>query len=149
MPVCVKLVITGGPLKGRTFRFLSRTFCTVGRDPDCLVSLKSDPPDTTLSRRHCLFDIDPPEALVFDLGSRNGTFVNGARFGGRDRTTGLVPKGVPMEVELHDGDTVRVGETCFRVAVEAGLSEADDLPVVLAELMEAEGAESGSELVGV
>src|SRR5437868_7055990 len=101
----VKLVVTRGPLAGREFLFTGRTFCTLGRGPGCLLRLGTD---LAVSRRHCLLDIEPPHVSVFDLGSRNGTFVNGSRLGGRDRATGLVPPGAALELPLQDGDTVGV-----------------------------------------
>jgi eukaryotic-like serine/threonine-protein kinase len=141
MATGVKLVVTRGPLTGREFVFAGRTFCTVGRDPGCLLSLKTDPPDPTVSRRHCLLDIDPPCVSVFDLGSRNGTFVNGARLGGRDRVCGLVPPRAPLEVRLQDGDTFRVGETCFRVVIEPAVpAEEDEAGLPWAEAVEPDAA---------
>jgi pSer/pThr/pTyr-binding forkhead associated (FHA) protein len=145
MATGVKLVVTCGPLKGREFVFANRTFCTVGRDPGCLLRLKTDPPDPTVSRRHCLLDIDPPYVSVFDLGSRNGTFVNGARLGGRDRATGLVPPGIPLEAEVKDGDVVRVGETGFRVVIEqVFLAEEDGDGLPWAEAVEPDLAAVGT-----
>src|SRR5262245_47331350 len=140
MATGVKLLVTRGPLTGRTFVFTDRTFCTVGRDSGCLLCLKTDPPDRSVSRRHCLFDVDPPDIRVPDLGSRNGTFVNGARIGGRDLTTGLVTPGVPLEVTLRDGDTVGIGATCFEVAV-AEVPAAEE--PLWAEVVEPEAALAG------
>ena len=61
-----------------------------------------------------------------------------------------VPPDVPLEAELHDGDTVRVGATGFRVAVKAAPTERDEpeLPVALAEWVPSEDVSSGPALVG-
>ncbi|MGI4976228.1 MAG: PP2C family protein-serine/threonine phosphatase [Janthinobacterium lividum] len=48
-----------------------------------------------VSRQHCRFELSGDQAAVVDLGSTNGTFVDGARIGGR--------------VALQHGATVRVG----------------------------------------
>ena len=117
MATCVRLVGTGGSLSGREFVFTGRTLCIMGRDPECRLCLRGEPPDRTVSRRHCLLDIDPPHVWVFDLGSRNGTFVNGEKLGGRDRATDLVPPGVPLEAQLRDGDELSIGQSRFRVAI--------------------------------
>ena len=54
----------------------------------------------TVSRRHARISISGGEALLEDLGSKNGTFVRGERV--------LVP------VRLNDGDEVRTGSVVFR-----------------------------------
>ena len=49
--------------------------------------LPNGPGYADVSRHHCLLHIDPPAVWVRDLGSRNGTRVNGTQIGhptGRD-----------------------------------------------------------------
>ena len=69
---------------------------TIGRLPDCAVSLN----DTNVSRRHA--EIRPVGSgyAAVDLGSTNGTKVNGLRIDG--------------ERMLNDGDIVSVGSTHLR-----------------------------------
>jgi FHA domain-containing protein len=67
----------------------------VGRDPQCEVS-HADP---RLSRRHAEFRVTPDGVVVRDLGSRNGTHVNGV----------LVD-----EVVLAPGDVVQIGDLTIR-----------------------------------
>jgi eukaryotic-like serine/threonine-protein kinase len=114
----VTLTVTTGPMKGRQLTFLDRTFLSVGRAPECMLSLGAGA-DPTVSRRHCVFDIDPPEVFVRDLGSLNGTYVNGLRLEGPEAsgrgTTGTLP-----QVALYHGDVVRVGETCFSLTTSQG-----------------------------
>jgi len=64
---------------------------TVGRLPESTVPLK----DANVSRRHCELRASGSGFVVVDLGSTNGTKVNGARIEG--------------ERMLNDGDVVSVG----------------------------------------
>ena len=57
--------------------------------------------DPRISRRHCRLEFDGALWTVEDLGSRNGTHVDGARVDGRTR--------------LDDGQTLRVGHCVFVV----------------------------------
>lgn len=117
----VTLTVTTGPLKDRQMTYREKGLVVVGRGTECTVSM-SDIADLTVSRRHCLFEIDPPRALVRDLGSLNGTFVNGVCIGGRD-ATGRPRSGMPAQLTLYHGDLVRVGETCFQVTTIQDYSE--------------------------
>jgi DNA segregation ATPase FtsK/SpoIIIE, S-DNA-T family len=65
---------------------------TIGRGEDATVSID----DESISRSHCQLRLGPDESLVVkDLGSTNGTFVNGDRI---KQTHSLVP-----------GDALQVG----------------------------------------
>jgi hypothetical protein len=68
----------------------------VGRDPACDVS---EDGDSLLSRRHTEFVAGPDGVLVRDLGSRNGTFVNGVRI---------------AEGPIRAGDVVHIGHLRVR-----------------------------------
>lgn len=57
--------------------------------------------DTAASRRHACVHVDAGELWIEDLGSTNGTHVNGHRIGGK--------------VLLNRGDVVMVGQTTLRV----------------------------------
>ena len=119
MPGKVALRVTAGPLSGRSYEFSAHDTFLFGRSPDCHAQL--DPSDTTASRHHFLLEVNPPTARLRDLGSLNGTLVNGVRFGGRARHLG--PQEAPptgqAEIDLQNGDMVRVGHTHFEVAIEA------------------------------
>jgi hypothetical protein len=67
----------------------------VGRDPQCEVS-HADP---RLSRRHAEFRVTPDGVVVRDLGSRNGTHVNGV---------------LVEEVVLAPGDVVQIADLTIR-----------------------------------
>src|SRR5215212_3426946 len=68
----------------------------VGRDPECDVS---EDGDTLLSRRHTEFAVGPTGVTVRDLGSRNGTFVNGVK---------------SIESPVHSGDVIQIGHLMVR-----------------------------------
>ena len=64
--------------------------------------------DRFFSRNHCILEIDPPRCFLRDLGSSNGTFVNGKRV---------------SETFLKDGDQIQGGETVLLVEVSADPGE--------------------------
>ena len=68
------LVGVRGPNEGARF-LLDRDLITVGRHPDSDIFLD----DITVSRRHAEFRRDGQRFWVHDVGSLNGTYVNGRR----------------------------------------------------------------------
>lgn len=58
----------------------SGTTVVVGRDPDCDLVLRFE---DGVSRKHCRFTVEGGQVFVEDIGSTNGTFVNGVRLGGK------------------------------------------------------------------
>lgn len=118
MPGKVTLAVTAGPMKGRRFEFTEHDTFLFGRAADCHAELPSG--DTSASRHHFLLEVNPPQARLRDLGSLNGTHVNGVRRGGRP--AGETPEqaaGRELDsVDLGDGDEIRVGATRFAVSVE-------------------------------
>jgi hypothetical protein len=69
---------------------------TIGRDPGADLQIQ----DRFASGIHCRIHSRGNAYLLEDLGSTNGTFINGAR--------------VEDEVELQDLDEVGIGDTAFR-----------------------------------
>lgn len=69
----------------------------IGRGNHCGMQILS--PD--VSRSHCRVHIDDEQVVVYDLESRNGTFVNGQRVEGRR--------------ELQDADILGLGSTLLVV----------------------------------
>jgi pSer/pThr/pTyr-binding forkhead associated (FHA) protein len=115
----VILAATAGRLKGKTFAFRGKSLCVVGRSPGCALRLPAE--DHKASRRHCLLAVDAPLLTLHDLGSRNGTYVNGRAIGRRAPTEPAEP-GQAIDQPgrtLADGDEVRLGSTVFRVHIEA------------------------------
>jgi DNA-binding winged helix-turn-helix (wHTH) protein len=84
---------SSGPrlLSSRGEWFLSEGPNVVGRDRDCAVPIDS----VTVSRRHAQIVVTDGEATVEDLGSKNGTRVNG--------------EPVVEPIALRDGDEIEVG----------------------------------------
>lgn len=71
------LAITDGPNAATIFR-IEKPRVTIGRsDADIVLD------DAETSREHAAVEIRGPNAYVEDLGSTNGTFVDGERIGGR------------------------------------------------------------------
>jgi pSer/pThr/pTyr-binding forkhead associated (FHA) protein len=132
MPSKITLTITQGKLSRKQYVFESRSTCIVGRNDDCNLQI-ADKVDMTISRYHCLLDINPPDIRVRDLGSLNGTFVNGKKIGQRKRqqpAQEAVRLSFP-EYNLQDGDEIKLGDILFKIGVqvEDQLNKIPDLPV--------------------
>jgi pSer/pThr/pTyr-binding forkhead associated (FHA) protein len=83
------------------------------------VRLPSDAEHGSVSRLHCRLDIDPPLVWLRDLGSRNGTYLNGERLGQRDegRSPDEAAAAPSSEDFVIGGDEIRVGNTVFSVEI--------------------------------
>jgi eukaryotic-like serine/threonine-protein kinase len=119
MPGTVSLVVTAGPIRGQRFDFPRHDTFLFGRAPDCHARLAAS--DMSASRHHFLLEANPPLARLRDLGSLNGTHVNGVRRGGRpaQQSPEEAATGDGADVDLRDGDEIRVGATVIRVQVSA------------------------------
>jgi pSer/pThr/pTyr-binding forkhead associated (FHA) protein len=120
MDSTVTLLVTRGPLAGRKFLFDEPTTCLIGRSRDCTITLPLEAEHLDVSRHHCLLEIAPPAVRVRDLGSLNGTYVNGKKIG--QRRAGLAPADMEGShqpaVALIDGDEIQLGEhTAFRLCI--------------------------------
>jgi serine/threonine protein kinase len=120
MPAKVTLTVTQGSLTGQQFVFEERTTGIIGRSRDCHLRLPNDENHLTISRYHCLLDINPPDIRVRDFGSKNGTCVNGQKIGQRqpNQTPEEGAKLNLPEYDLQEGDEIQLGNTVFRVSVE-------------------------------
>jgi CBS domain-containing protein len=125
----ITLTVQNGSLAGRQYAFTGRRLCLVGRAEDCEIRLPGGPEFIDVSRHHCLLEIDPPHLSVRDLGSCNGTRVNGMLVGRADdphQQPG--PRFDPAtSFSLSEGDEVQVGKTVFRVG---GAVPADSPPLL-------------------
>ncbi len=121
MSTRVTLKVIRGPLAGKSFVFEERTTCIVGRAPDCNAYVPTPKGQQTISRHHCLLDINPPDVRIRDFGSMNGTILNGQKIGQREK--GQEPGDVDLsqlrEHDLKDGDKIRMGGTVMRVRIHA------------------------------
>ncbi len=119
----VTLTVSGMIDRDKEYVFAEPRRCVVGRADDCDIQIPPDLLHADVSRHHCAVDIatDPPHVRVRDLGSLNGTWVNGKKIGQRqtDGKTGDPDTGQLMEHELRDGDEIRVGNTTLQVAIQA------------------------------
>ncbi|MFH8376586.1 protein kinase domain-containing protein [Streptomyces cyaneofuscatus] len=119
MTATVTLTLLRGQLDTPVFEFSERATCVLGRADDCSPRLPDDTYHRTVSRHHCLLDINPPEIRIRDFGSRNGTYVNGLKIGQReDGQTAQESATLPFpERDLEDGDEIRIGSTVFRIDI--------------------------------
>src|SRR6476646_7053812 len=111
-------MVLQGPDKGRRFE-LPDALTLVGRD-----SRQLPLTDNTVSRKHC--ELAPGENgdwTLRDMGSSNGSYVNGMRITGR--------------YALKLGDQIRVGRTLMVFGAQPGVTRASGGDVRLA------GEESG------
>jgi pSer/pThr/pTyr-binding forkhead associated (FHA) protein len=92
----ITLVVQGGQLDGRAL-VIHRLPFVIGRTEDCHLRTASP----LISKRHAEILARDGRLLVRDLGSRNGTLVNG------ERVTG--------EAQLLDGSTLEIGPLNFLV----------------------------------
>jgi len=89
----------------------------LGRRQDCQLRI----PTNDVSRQHCALLIQDKKLIARDLGSSNGTFVNGKRI---------------AETDLKPGDRLRVGPVTFVVQIDgkpATIKPEDAAPKSLAE----------------
>jgi pSer/pThr/pTyr-binding forkhead associated (FHA) protein len=90
------LTITAGPHANYSVSFAAGAVL-IGRETDCTLCLYADP---AISRRHAEIAFIGSGWVIRDLGSTNGTSVNGA--GCRSRM-------------LNVGDQVSIGQTVLRI----------------------------------
>lgn len=86
--------------QARTFEIGRQTGWTVGRDPTNSLVLN----DIKVSRRHAVVRWEGDHFVVRDMGSRNGTFVDGERID---------------QMMLDDGNIIRIGDSEFLVRIAA------------------------------
>jgi len=109
----LRLVVTEGPDRGRKVE-LGTDESVIGSHIDCAMVLADD----SVSGRHVAVRVEGEAVIVRDLGSRNGSWVDGARITQR---------------ALAIGDSVRIARTTLRVEPEpeplAARDVRDGIPV--------------------
>jgi pSer/pThr/pTyr-binding forkhead associated (FHA) protein len=99
----VILKVTKGSKVGAKIAVKKEEF-VIGRSPECHLCAGS----TSISRRHCAITRNGTKVTIQDLGSRNGTLVNGQKTEG--------------EVELQSGDEITIGSLGFLVTISTGIA---------------------------
>jgi len=97
----VQLVVVQGKPEGKTIPLAGPKF-KIGRGEGCHLRPNSD----LVSREHAEFELLADSVTVRDLGSRNGTDVNGK------------PLAKEQAHVLKNGDLVKIGALTFAVAIE-------------------------------
>jgi serine/threonine-protein kinase len=108
----VHLRVVEGPDAGRAFTFETRDRFLIGRAPTAHFQITQD---NYFSRHHMMLEVNPPNVMLQDLQSTNGTVVNSA---------GKI-KGA---VNLADGDTIGGGKTRIKLTIEDDAILATELP---------------------
>lgn len=103
----IVLKINSGTLAGRKAWLTNGQSVRVGRTLDADFAVPDDP---KLSGIHFLLRCDESRCVIRDLGSRNGTFVNGKK---------------TDEFQLSNGDLVYAGTTTFHVEIEKELVDSN------------------------
>jgi hypothetical protein len=117
MAAKIRLAVIQGAQQGKEFIFDQHDTFIFGRMEDCHACL---PDDNQVSRHHFLLEANPPDARLRDLGSLNGTYVNGQKYGGREAHETPEQGALRQypQVDLHSGDEIQVGQTVIRLQVE-------------------------------
>jgi pSer/pThr/pTyr-binding forkhead associated (FHA) protein len=92
------IIVASGPRRGMHWS-LPMGATRIGRDPEDGIFLD----DVTVSRHHAEFEVTDEMLVIRDLGSTNGTYVNGSRHD---------------QAELRSGDEVIIGR--FHLVVARG-----------------------------
>lgn len=97
-----ELKVVGGKHAGEVIP-LNRQKFLIGREQDCQLRPNSE----MVSRHHCVFSVDDYSVRLRDLGSTNGTLVNGER--------------IQKDVVLAAGDHVVIGNLEFELVIRPGV----------------------------
>ena len=89
---------------------ITRDMTVVGRREDCDLRI----PLSDVSRKHCRLILNGEAMKIEDLGSSNGTYINGERV---------------QQAELSPGDTLQIGPVVFVVQVDGFPADEDLQPV--------------------
>ena len=95
--IYVRLEILRGAYLGQTLEFTLQRELVIGRDPECDIPFA----DSAVSRRNSRVFLANDVVYIEDLGSQNGTCVNGTR--------------IEMAQALRSGDEIAVGGVSFRL----------------------------------
>jgi len=98
----VTVEVAGGAQSGQRLDFSIQQSAIWGRSREmCDISFD----DRRISKQHCVLEVQNGKLLLTDLGSQNGTYVNGIR--------------IQRSYPVHQGDVIRLGDTTLRVTAVA------------------------------
>lgn len=97
----IKLTVIAGRQQGTEFTFADSDTFLVGRSRHAHFRIK----DKYLSSIHFMMEWKPPRCRLIDLGSHNGTFVNGTK---------------TFTADLQAGDLIKAGHTTLQVGMDEG-----------------------------
>jgi pSer/pThr/pTyr-binding forkhead associated (FHA) protein len=95
-PLQGRLLRMNGPLQARVIE-LPSPVCVLGRDPNSSVHLEEE----SVSKQHARLTSENGRFAIEDLGSSNGTFVNGRR--------------IHTVTEIRPGDLIRLGAVILKL----------------------------------
>ncbi len=101
-----QLIMRAGPNPGKAYS-LSKGEVVIGRDVNADIAINT----AEVSRRHARLHLDAGVYIVEDLGSTNGTFVNGQR--------------LTIPTPLRSGDVIMLGEAATLVYEAAQFNQFD------------------------
>ena len=110
----ITITVLAGPEQGHVFK-IARPSTTMGRSNTCEVMIT----DPLVSRQHCQIILGMGGINLRDLGSTNGTFLNGTRI---------------TESPLRNQDVISLGGTRLRFAVEVSKETTDSKTPKIDEL---------------
>jgi len=110
--VYAELKVVGGKHAGQVISLNRRKFL-IGREQDCQLRPNSE----MVSRHHCVFSVDEYSVRLRDLGSTNGTLVNGER--------------IRKDVVLVAGDKVIIGNLEFELVIRPDVTAVESDSAVL------------------
>ncbi len=110
--VSAELKVVEGKHAGQLIPLNRRKFL-IGREQDCQLRPNSE----MVSRHHCVFSIDDYSVRLRDLGSTNGTLVNGTR--------------IRKDVVLVAGDRIVIGNLEFQLVIHSGVTATESDSAVL------------------
>lgn len=121
-----KLHVLRGQPQGKKLTFPNGEFL-IGRGEECHIR----PNSPWVSRQHCILRVADSEVALHDLGSTNGTLINGSRVIGAQ--------------VLRDRDNIQIGPLVFEALYEPDVMQTEEARVDTAVV----GMDTSSELPAV
>ena len=116
----LKLILSAKAGPYGTWEFIGPTVVVIGRDQRAMVHFPKGADTVGLSRFHAVIEIGLNRAILRDLGSCGGTWLNGHLVGRRPENEARPDSGMPVcfeGVELLDGDMITLGNLWLQVSL--------------------------------